>query len=71
MAQDVTALGILTGNEEKAEEFIAFYNDVMDEVAEAVRDAADIPVVYLFLWLPPHRIIQWKYVMNMQAGING
>ena len=46
MIEDVQALGILTGNEEKASEFIAFYTGVMNNVSSTISDVVSIPRVY-------------------------
>lgn len=46
MAADVAALGVLTGNTEKAEEFITFYTGVMNAVAAATTNVSSSPSVY-------------------------
>ncbi len=46
MSQDVTALGILTGNPEPAARFVTFYDGVMQDVAESVEKISMSPRVY-------------------------
>lgn len=46
MPADVAALGVLTGNSGKAEEFVAFYNGVMDAAANATAPVSFSPSVY-------------------------
>lgn len=46
MAADVAALGVLTGNSDKAEEFVAFYTGVLDSAANATAGISFSPSVY-------------------------
>ncbi|MCZ0859632.1 ABC transporter substrate-binding protein [Methanocorpusculum sp. MG] len=46
MAADVAALGVLTGNSAKAEEFAVFYTGVLDSVTNATAGISFSPSVY-------------------------
>ena len=46
IAADVAALGVLTGNSGKAEEFISFYTGVLDAAANATAGISFSPSVY-------------------------